>query len=254
MVITAIPGVAVFVFADNQLLRGLALGATIVGVPMLAWSTIVDVTGTSSTNSGDQAEQWTAQELRRLRKLGWKVINHVPLDGHDIDHVLVGPGGAYVLETKWTGKDWKAPYQRGLVSAAVERTTASARRLRLWHHLKRLGVEPLPVVVLWGGRTNSWDETDRRRDVGGALVITGRALKTWLREIAALPRVLDEDAVASMWKALDEYVQKRDAYEQQKRPSPLSPPRLLLQACLAALLFMTLMLLAGVLFQVVEAS
>ena len=60
--------------------------------------------------------------------------------------------------------------------------------------------------------------------------------------------------MASMWQALDEYVQKRDTYEQQRRPSPVSPPRLLLQASLVALGLMTLILITGAVFQVVEAS
>jgi hypothetical protein len=66
------------------------------------------LTGTASTMMGDTAEQWTAQELRPLSKDGWRLINHFGLTSDDIDHLLIGPGGVFVLETKWSSTDWQS--------------------------------------------------------------------------------------------------------------------------------------------------
>ena len=83
---------------DNDFLRGFVVGAgsiavlggTAVMVPMLS--------GTAATAMGETAEQWTASELRPLRKRGWFVVNHFLLRRHDIDHVLVGPNGVVAVE------------------------------------------------------------------------------------------------------------------------------------------------------------
>lgn len=87
-------------------LKGLVVGGFLVGGGAALWSLTVQVTGTAPVMMGDTAEMWTAMELRRLQSRGWRIVNHFVLAKDDIDHVLVGPGGAYVVETKWaTGRE-----------------------------------------------------------------------------------------------------------------------------------------------------
>ena len=52
------------------------------------------------------AEVFTAAELRRLQLKGWKRMDHVEFHAHDVDHVIVGPGGVLVIETKYTNVSW----------------------------------------------------------------------------------------------------------------------------------------------------
>ena len=53
---------------------------------------------------GAQGEQQTARVLRRLVKQGWTLIHDIERDrGGNIDHVLIGSTGIYVLETKNPG-------------------------------------------------------------------------------------------------------------------------------------------------------
>lgn len=40
------------------------------------------------------------EELSRLIALGFEVYHDVPFDGFNIDHVLVGPRGVFIVETK----------------------------------------------------------------------------------------------------------------------------------------------------------
>jgi hypothetical protein len=54
---------------------------------------------------GHEAELAAGQELNDLARLGYRVFHDLSLDDgrHNVDHVLVGPGGVFVVETK--GRD-----------------------------------------------------------------------------------------------------------------------------------------------------
>lgn len=63
---------------------------------------------------GAGGEETVGSRLDKLEKRGWHVLHAVPVGdrGSDIDHVLIGPGGVFTLNTKthpggtvWVGKD-----------------------------------------------------------------------------------------------------------------------------------------------------
>jgi hypothetical protein len=91
-------------FLPTDLLRGVIVGAAVVGVPALLWNFVVQATGTGSAMMGEQAELWTASELRKNRED--RLLNHVSLAYGDIDHLVVGPRGVVVIETKWSSQPW----------------------------------------------------------------------------------------------------------------------------------------------------
>ena len=49
---------------------------------------------------GRDGERLVGQSLEELRAKGYVVIHDLPGDGFNVDHVLVGPGGVYAVETK----------------------------------------------------------------------------------------------------------------------------------------------------------
>jgi hypothetical protein len=49
---------------------------------------------------GFEGERFVGEELSRLIVLGFEIYHDVPFDGFNIDHVLVGPRGVFVVETK----------------------------------------------------------------------------------------------------------------------------------------------------------
>src|ERR1039458_2179723 len=49
---------------------------------------------------GFEGERFVGEELSRLISLGFEIYHDVPFDGFNIDHVLVGPRGVFVVETK----------------------------------------------------------------------------------------------------------------------------------------------------------
>jgi len=77
---------------------------------------------------GEQATTKVVQSRRR-RKQGWRIVHGLYFDGHgDMhqDHVLVGPDGIFILESKWTNVPWErstsilpARYPRQSITADV---------------------------------------------------------------------------------------------------------------------------------------
>jgi hypothetical protein len=60
--------------------RGLVLGAGITAVLGIEAFLVVQATGTAPVMAGDDAEQWSAQELRWLRRHRWRLVNHFSSD------------------------------------------------------------------------------------------------------------------------------------------------------------------------------
>ena len=72
-------------FIEGDFGRGFILGAMLVGWSAALFVLVMQMTGTAARSMGASAEQWTASELRPLRKSGWRVINHVALRPWDIE-------------------------------------------------------------------------------------------------------------------------------------------------------------------------
>ncbi len=70
-------------------------------------------TEADSWRAGLVGERIVAAELRRLYARGWQVLHSIPLPREvDIDHLLIGPGGVFTINTKnhrgksvWVGDD-----------------------------------------------------------------------------------------------------------------------------------------------------
>lgn len=216
----------------TEFLRGLAAGAMLVAGPAMLWSWTLQVTGTAPVMMGDMAEQWTASELRKLRARGWRIINHFVLAKGDIDHVLVGPGGVYVLETKWSASSWLSDFGQARLHDAVAQTKANARVLRLWHPLKSRQVSVEPVVVLWGGGVKDWPDLERIRRLDGATVLTGHALSTWAAGQSAT--ALGAEQIAEAWTALEAQVTRRDPIDELDHPVPASMGEIAMRIGLAS--------------------
>lgn len=63
---------------------------------------------------GADGEETVGSRLEKLRDHGWHILHAVPVGskGSDIDHVLIGPGGVYTINTKTHpgGKIWVAQH------------------------------------------------------------------------------------------------------------------------------------------------
>lgn len=52
---------------------------------------------------GAWGEQSTAKELRPLEKAGWVVLHDLPAGRGNVDHIAIGPGGVFLLDSKRLG-------------------------------------------------------------------------------------------------------------------------------------------------------
>jgi hypothetical protein len=161
---------------------------------------------------GAVGEQWTGRTLRELESQGWRIFHDLAASRGNIDHVVVGPGGVFLLDSKrWRG------------SVTVEADSAVVRRLEdpdlHWRftspaHVKGLAVEVseairastratvwvTPVIVVWG---------EFAQVVGGdtCTFVHGDALARWLKDQPAriAPGRVEQiaEAVASALAGVD---------------------------------------------------
>jgi roadblock/LC7 domain-containing protein len=208
----------VAILARGPLVRGLVIGCGVTATAAALTHLIVLASGAGPIMMGELAEQWTASELRRLTRIGWRVVNHFGLASGDIDHVVVGSPGVFVIETKWSASSWTENWAQADVEAAHLQAGRGARRMTMWENYKRLNLPPpQPLVVLWG--TGS---ADLAQDLGRSDVITGSNLIGVLESQALINPQLTADQLDSVWKTLSEHLRTRDAREAVDSPMPAS--------------------------------
>ena len=181
-----------------------AIGALLASAAWWVYTMMLETGGIAPKRSGITAEEWTADELRKLRK-GWSVVNHVMLVNSDVDHVLLGPGGFLAVETKFRS-DWGNGMQNLESMARTAHNSAHdvASRLRL----KTRRVQPL--VVMWGPDIRTHFPAILGLD--GVTYCPGYLLREYVR---TLPAQVEPAEVQTAFKYLDGYVKRRDEGEVQ---------------------------------------
>ena len=181
---------------------------------------------TKPWDAGAEGTTAVAEKLGELVPRGWYVLNDVHWPGRpkaSLDHVLVGPGGVIVVDSKnWTGEVrvasgvlWQGRYARtqavegALAQCAAVTSVVAPPHRRLVRPLICMAAQPDLFGV-----TNS--------DV--AVAGTGRVVGA----IEALPPVLDQQAVAGLYA----YLGQELTHEQEPgitalrsvRPGTVVPP------------------------------
>jgi hypothetical protein len=197
---------------------GFILGAGLAGVAGLIAHWVTRVTGTAPQMMGDLAEQWTASELRRLRRLGWRVVNHFSLRPSDIDHVLIGPGGAFAVETKWSAYPWTVDPPEPRLVRAMQQAEDNARDLSMWAEFKAAGISAVePVVILWGAGTGLIPPISR---FGRVAVGAGPGAGQWRAGLTG--DELSQSQIETAWHALDRQLGIRDPRDKALNSLPPS--------------------------------
>jgi Nuclease-related domain len=153
------------------LLVGFFLGVIVVGVALVlphwsvpGWAVVLlmvlaaasiaqsQIDGTYYLVAARDTERWTSKDLRRLLGRSWHVVDGIHFWHGDVDHLVVGPTGVYLVETKHTDPELDLNSRRGRKfvaswAEAVRRRTRSTRLL-----LKSHGVDIEPLIVIWGGQ------------------------------------------------------------------------------------------------------
>ena len=183
--VVAIPQLILgLLFADyRQFFVGLAVGSALT---TYLWAIDSPPEWIERKRRGRDAERSTEKELEPLERLGWAVGHDLPARFGNFDHLVVGPAGAFLLETKrYTGEavldDGVLSLRRGIESrdtwqvdgAMAGRMRGSARDAR-----RLLGAANInwvaPVVVLW------CEFPAQVAEHGGVTYVHGSRLAAWL--------------------------------------------------------------------------
>jgi hypothetical protein len=173
--------------------------------------------GSASRLMGVTAEEWTVDEVRPLLRRGWRLINGVMLRGTlDIDHVLVGPPGVVVIETKWSADPWPIgergdSFMAGRLAEAVARAQNNRKDVNSHFSRALAGTPVRAAVVLWSASPTAPDDAESDEEGGGVSVVRGSALRRWLSTLDA--EALDEPGVVRVWAAIEKQAEVRDRHD-----------------------------------------
>jgi hypothetical protein len=145
---------------------------------------------------GAAGERRTARLLDPLEQLGWVVLHDLAVPGSraNIDHLAIGPGGIFVIDSKqYRGRLQLDPSGRlwhGRYPLAPSLRTVSFEADQAAQVLVDPGVVVLPVVAVHGAQV-PWGKVV----VDGVPVVSAQRLPSLLR---ALPAVVGPEQVASL--------------------------------------------------------
>jgi hypothetical protein len=145
---------------------------------------------------GAAGERRTAQLLDPLKQHGWAVLHDlaVPHSQANIDHVVIGPGGVFVIDSKQyrgrlqldpSGRLWHGRYPLAPTLQAVSFEADQAAVV-----LPDPGLAVVPIVAVHGAQVPGGKVV-----VHGVPVVAARRLPSMLR---ALPAVLGTERVADL--------------------------------------------------------
>jgi hypothetical protein len=145
---------------------------------------------------GAAGERRTARLLGPLERHGWAILHDLALPGSraKIDHLVIGPGGVFVVDSKQyrgrlqldsSGRLWHGRYPLGSTLHAVSFEADQAAQV-----LPNLGVAVLPIVAVHGAQV-PWGKVVME----GVPVVPARRLPSMLRD---LPPVLGPERIAGL--------------------------------------------------------
>jgi hypothetical protein len=176
--------------------------ATVIWIGVLG---VWQMSGVGHLQLGRYAEQWTAQELRGLRKHGWLLINNAKLKKWDIDHVLIGPAGVVVVETKGGRTEWSDPrWEQRLRQAAQQAARNAGDTRRLIRNITR-DAPVRSAVALWPS------DKAERREFDGVEVVPGLELREWIESLPA--GALSDRQITETWDRIAGTVEDRDRHD-----------------------------------------
>ena len=156
---------------------------------------------------GAEGERLTAAAVTRLYRAGWRGVDHVEIDRGDVDHVVVGPGGVFALETKWTNERWQITnghFTNPYATDALLQARRGAERVALMLKWTYDVIERVqPVLVIRGpGRPDICEPTE----ICGVLVVPGELLKgTLTMRSATMDAKARDEIVDAIWNIVDRH-------------------------------------------------
>lgn len=244
----AVVTVGAVLVQERPFVRGLTVGVALAATIAAIAFTVVLFGGTAPLMMGEIAEQWTAQSLRPLQRHGWHLANHILINSGDADHILIGPGGVIVVETKWRREPWRAQGPDFDRDAAIAQAKQAAESVR---HRLGGGVPVEAAVVLWTGLADSGSPPSTERRYGDVVIVPGPNLEGWAHRRGR--HRFDDETVSQLWARLKEQKVRSAEYERRSSPIPMSFDNIAVVACGLIVLAALGMLASGWLFTTTES-
>ena len=163
---------------------------------------------------GKLGEEATAEAVcgPSRRRQGWRLVNGLPFGGlGDVDHVLIGPGGVFAIESKYSTSlcqvsDGGVDGIYGREPIAQARRGAEKVQKMLRYGPERFDVTVRPVVVIWGrGRVKLDGGCEL---VGDVLLCDGPGSDQWLEGLDGAS--LDQGTVDAIERELLAYLERHE--------------------------------------------
>jgi hypothetical protein len=160
---------------------------------------------------GFDGERFVGEELSQLIALQYQVYHDLPFEGFNIDHVLVGPGGVFVVETKARRKlmngggkkEFRVTFDGQMLhwpgrsdSHGIDQAKNNAKTLSNWLSLavgQNIWVTPILTLPGW--------MVERTVPANGIYVVNPKEIK---KVCAAFPATLTEPKIKQICHQLDQ--------------------------------------------------
>jgi hypothetical protein len=171
-------------FVGPGTLRGFLLGVFATAYATLVIHSARDVTDARGWHLGTEGETLTADTLRwfQLRRLlrgeRWHVVHSIHFRRGDVDHVLLGPGGVYAIETKFRTTPTAVDRADETFSRAMRQASEGAQRMGwLLEQKTEVPLDVVPVVMIWGSGFDRLENGHLLLD--GVRILDGREARRW---------------------------------------------------------------------------
>lgn len=209
-------------FLEHGAMRWVTVGAVGISGPWLSAIILFVMSGAIDPFLGLDAEGDTAGAFRRLQRRGWKLANGIKIRGRqDIDHVVVGPAGILVVESKWSQHRWplgdrSRTFMADRLSDAVEQVLQNRKDVSTQFAKAIVGAPIRAVCVVWS--TDYLPDDPSWVEYGDALIVRGPALKSWLQTLNE--NVLDQPGIDRIWNEIELQATRRDKNDRNISGAP----------------------------------
>jgi hypothetical protein len=170
---------------------------------------------------GAEAEIWTSARLKRRGRGGWQVVDSIPFDGFDVDHVAFGPRGVIAVETKFTTQHWRVAGDRleGPISDPLDQARRNAFKIRSLLRSEGVVVPVLPCLFVWGSGSA---ELPPHAVIDGVWMFAPARERDWPERLPQGGRLTKEE-LSAIERTLHGFVEMRERQKREERKRQGSP-------------------------------
>jgi len=193
---------------------GLLNGATVATFVAVAVYMSLIYSGANSYLVGGMAESWTTEVLHELGP-DWRFFRNTTFDlpygsnrVADVDHIVVGPCGVVVLETKFSADriDVTSDVLDERIEGAIQQVGRNAGRVRALLSRDAPYAFVFPALVYWGPHVTVPHSKFRISD--GVRILSGADSEDWRKMMTRTARLTREE-MAQICEKIDSYRESR---------------------------------------------